>query len=507
MTINDILSDAIKVNASDVHLFVGLPPIFRVNGELSPSKRDIISEETLKELVFPKLNEKQKTIFEQKKDLDFSYAFIPDYDFRLNIHYGCGQLAANIRILPQRVKTREELLLPPVVDELARKRQGLIVISGRAGSGKSTTMTYILDLINRERKCKIITIEDPVEFHHKSKQSYILQREVGADTISFASALKYALRQDPDVVVIGEMRDHESISMALTTAETGHLVLTTVHAPDAIETINRVVDVYPIGHREQVLVQLARNLLGVVSQTLIPQKNKKELLLATEILTSTIAVQNLIRRGALLEMRGLMDADHTSGMHSLEWFLVEKMCEGVITEQTANEFANYTHNLEHFKQSRQAKLNYGIQTMDPMLKKAAGRKLQKLLVIDSNDYTRVSTVLKLNSLGYGKVFFSITGTQGLEIIKREKPDIIVVDEFINDWNSFDLCREIRAHSEHDKKIIMLSNEMITSRSLKAARDNGINDLVNSSPDHHFLLMALGVDADEGKETRPPASDT
>jgi twitching motility protein PilT len=489
MTIKDIVLLAIKQEASDVHLFVGQPPVYRIHGELTPSSLEVLSDEMMTELISANLNERQKAIFVERKDLDFSYSFVPGYDFRINVHSGEGKMAATIRILPQQVKTREELNLPLVVDEMARKRQGLIVVSGTAGSGKSTTMTYMLDLINRERKCKIITIEDPVEFHHKPKQSYILQREVGADTFSFATALKYALRQDPDVVVVGEMRDHESISMALTTAETGHLVLTTVHAPDAIETINRIVDVYPIGHRDQIFVQLSRNLLGIIAQTLVPRKDKSGRILATEILVSTVAIQNLIRRGGLVEVRGQMDADHGSGMHSLEWVLVEMMSQGLISEKTAKEYANYSHTMEHFMKVKETKKRYKGSEDDPLAAKFASRMAQKILVIDGNDHTRVSLVLKLNSLGYENVRFATTGSQGMEIAKKEQPDMVITDMLLPDKDGFPFCRELRSQVPLATKLILISHN-ISSGDLKTAEAIGITKLVESSYDHRFLIQAL-----------------
>ena len=497
MDINDILRHAIAQNASDVHLFVDQPPIFRIDGELFPSKLGSLNEETLRELIFNRLPEKQKATFEGTKDLDFSYSFTQEYDFRFNIHFGMGKIAATIRILPQYIKTREELNLPPVVHDLAKKRQGLIVVSGTAGSGKSTTLTYMINLINSERKCKIITIEDPIEFHHKPKQSFILQREIGVDTLSFATALKYALRQDPDVVVVGEMRDHESIAMALTAVETGHLVLTTVHAPDAIETINRIVDVYPTGHRDQIFTQLSRNLLAIISQVLVPRKNKSGRVLATEMLISTVAIQNLIRRGALVQLRGQMDADQNCGTHSRERLLVEMVYQGMITEQTSREYANYIHTLEHFKKIKESRLHLKTTTKDSKTKRSAEYKSPKIIIIDSNDHTRVSTVLKLTNLGYENVLYAASAAEGLEIVKKENPDIIVVDIVLSDRDSFDLCREIRSLLPPETKIIMVSN-FITRRNLQLAQDIGVNHLVTNTFDHKFLLQAIdgGTNEDE-----------
>ncbi|MCK4882460.1 MAG: PilT/PilU family type 4a pilus ATPase, partial [Candidatus Omnitrophica bacterium] len=273
--IKSIIELAVQQNASDIHLYPKKPPILRINGQLTPMDIAAFQPEDLKQILLGILNDNQRNTFLENKELDFSYSGIEGHQCRINLHFGEKMVAANIRITPKKISTREELKLPPMIDELCQKRQGLIILSGVAGSGKSTTLTYMIDFINRERKCKIIIIEDPIEYYHDSNQSLILQREVGIDTNTFATALKYAFRQDPDVVVVGEMRDLESISMALTAAETGHLVLTTAHAPDATETINRIIDVYPSGYRDQILIQLSRNLVGVISQNLIPRKDEK----------------------------------------------------------------------------------------------------------------------------------------------------------------------------------------------------------------------------------------
>ncbi|MCA9409257.1 MAG: PilT/PilU family type 4a pilus ATPase, partial [Candidatus Omnitrophica bacterium] len=259
--IHDLLVQATQKEASDIHLVVNKPPIFRIHGELTTSELSELSAKDLKEMLVEIMNNRQKQIFNDTKELDFAYYCMDDFQFRVNVHVEKGNIAATIRLISTKIQEAKTLGIPSAIEIMARKRKGLIILSGTAGSGKSTTLNYMINLINNERRCKIITIEDPIELVHKSNKSLIIQREVGSDTNSFAAALKFSLRQDPDVVVIGETRDLESISMALTTAETGHLVITTLHAPDAIETINRIIDVYPSGQREQICTQLAENLV------------------------------------------------------------------------------------------------------------------------------------------------------------------------------------------------------------------------------------------------------
>lgn len=341
ITIKKLLEMAVSKEATDVHLVCEKPPIFRIHGELQPSGIAPVSSRELKDLIYCMMSEDLINQFEQIKEADFSYFCMDDYQFRVNAHVERNNVAANIRITPTRIASQEELGLPSVIEQIALKRKGLIILSGPAGSGKTTTLTYMVDYINRHRKCKIVTIEDPVEYVHKSNKSLIVQREVGSDTESFASALKYALRQDPDVVVVGEMRDLESISMALTTAETGHLVITTLHAPDTVETVNRIIDVYPAGNQEQIRVQLAENLLAVIGQVLIPREEMNERILATEVLLTTRAIRNLIRRGGLVEVRAQMDAEAGKGMHSMERCLSELIKKGLISKEKALEYAKY----------------------------------------------------------------------------------------------------------------------------------------------------------------------
>lgn len=339
--IREIFRLAIKDAATDIHFVVGHPPVFRINGELIASDGVPLDSESIRRLMYRLLTPEQIRIFEATMELDCSYHYFAEHYCRINLHVERGNIAGTIRILPSRIRSAKELGLPSPVMDLARKRRGLILICGPAGSGKTTTLTYMLDQINRERRCKIVTIEDPIEFIHQSKKSLIIQREVGTHTKSFASGLKHALRQDPDVVVIGEIRDLESIAMALTTAETGHLVLTTIHSPDAIESLNRIIDVYPSGKQNQIRVQLAETLAGIIGQNLLPRSNGTGRVLNTEILAPTLAIRNVIRRGAFLEIRGHMEGSEVEGMQTMEQSLSALANQGIITYEVAKEYAKH----------------------------------------------------------------------------------------------------------------------------------------------------------------------
>ena len=339
-----LLQKAIEQKATDIHLVVDRPPIFRIHGELTPSDLPPLKSEDIEHLLFNMMTDTQQKIFQEDQDIDLSYIGVKNFNFRVNAHIEKNRPAANIRILPTIIPTAQQLGLPEIISKLAHKRKGFIIISGSAGSGKTTTMNYMVDLINKERPFKIVMIEDPIEYVHESKKSLIIQREVGTNTHSFATALKAALRQDPDVVVVGEIRDAESISMALTTAETGHLVLTTLHAPDTAESINRILDVYPPGKQNQIRAQLAENLVAVIGQTLIPLQGKKGRVLATEILIPTLSIRNIIRRGALLEIRGQM-VTGDDGMYTMEQCLTGLIRDGVITKEYAKEFTKFPNYL------------------------------------------------------------------------------------------------------------------------------------------------------------------
>lgn len=344
LKIKQYLDLAIQQQASDLHLVGDRPPIFRIQGRLVPAKLPAFDHATVTDMLMQLMNEKQKKMFEEFPEFDMSFQ-LDQYSFRVNIHRNKGHLAATIRMLPTLMKDMHQLGLPPIVTEMCGRLAGLILIVGRAGTGKTTTMTHMVQYINEKRPAKIITVEDPIEYVFESKNSLIVQREVGSDTPTFATGLKYALRQDPDVVVIGEMRDLESISMALTTAETGHLVFATLHAPDAIEAINRIIDVYPGDKQNQIRVQMAENLSAVVGQQLLPSRDGKSRVLATEIVNVNLAVRNNIRRNSLAEIRSQMESGR-EGMYTLEQCLSSLFKKGLISEEVALSHAKYPRLLE-----------------------------------------------------------------------------------------------------------------------------------------------------------------
>ncbi len=343
--IKHYLDLAIKYQASDIHLVAGQPPVYRVQGALMTVDLPSIDAEYLQEVINEMFNQSQRETFSKTHELDFAYSCVKGYCFRVNVHQERGNVAATIRIMPSSLTSLELLGLPPSIGELALKRSGLILIIGRAGSGKTTTMTHMVEHINQNCRLKIITIEDPIEYMHTSKKSLITQREVGEDTASFTAGLKYALRQDPDVVVVGEMRDLDSISMALTTAETGHLVLGTLHAPDAIEAINRIIDVYPGDKQNQIRVQMAENMLAVIGQHLLPKKDASGRVLASELIVTTMAIRNMIRRNALAEIRSQMETGR-EGMYTLEQCLSSLVKRDIVAPDVAQSHAKFPSLLE-----------------------------------------------------------------------------------------------------------------------------------------------------------------
>lgn len=490
-TIKSVIESAIQHHASDIHLYPHEPPILRIDGQLKKLDVPAFQPDHLKQMLFSMLKDNQKNAFLENKELDFSYRGVEGHQCRFNIHLGEGMVAATIRITPKKISTREELGLPEIINKLCQRRQGLIILSGVAGSGKSTTLTYMIDYINRERKSKIIIIEDPIEYYHDSKQSLILQREVGSDTNTFSTALKYAFRQDPDVVVVGEMRDLESISMALTTAETGHLVLTTAHAPDATETINRIIDVYPSGYRDQILIQLSRNLAGVISQNLVPRKDGNGRVLATEILISTMPVQNLIRRGALVELRALMDSDDKSGMHSLENCLTTLLKAGTISEKTANEYANYLHTLKHHLKLQEA---HGVlqKKNEDALSKTRDDKApaDRILIIDNNDSDRVGLAMFLKAKGYEEIVLAKTDDEGLQKAALHKPTVVLLDVNLLSDHGFKTCQKIRAIPGFASKIILYTRWDIKPEHLRCAQNAGALRLVSKSLNYDGITQAI-----------------
>lgn len=321
--------------ASDLHLTVNSPPILRIDGKLILTDFPVLTREEAKQLIYSILNDEQKSLFEKDKELDFSFS-LPETDrYRINLHYQKGGVEAAFRRIPKTIPNLSDLGIPEVVFDLIKRPNGLVLITGPTGMGKSTTLAAMIDVINLERQEIIICIEDPIEFYHANKRSVIKQREVYSDTHSFPESLKRALRQDPDVIVVGEMRDLETISTTLTAAETGHLVFATLHTPDAPQTIQRIIDVFPPYQQKQVRVQLADALQGVISQILIPRIEGKGRILATEVLIATPGIRNLIREGEVAQIPSLIQMGAQYGMHTMDKCLKNLYRKGVISKEIA----------------------------------------------------------------------------------------------------------------------------------------------------------------------------
>jgi twitching motility protein PilT len=342
----DFLESVISGGASDLHLTSGLPPMIRVNGSLRPIKgyRRLLPKD-LQELVYAILNQKQRENFEENLELDVSYSLPGKARFRVNVYKQRDAIGAVMRLIPFEIKTLDTLGLPPAVSEFAKLKRGLVLVTGITGSGKSTTLAGLVDIINTTRPEHIMTVEDPIEFLHRHKKAVINQREVGTDTHSFPQALKHVLRQDPDVILVGEMRDLETIQTALTAAETGHLVFGTLHTQDAPQSIDRVIDVFPPHQQQQIRVQLAGTIAGVVSQQLLPTSDGKGRVVAAEVLVATPAVRNLIREGKVHQIYTSMQAGGKFGMQVMDQHLAELVKAHKITYESALE---HSHHVDEF---------------------------------------------------------------------------------------------------------------------------------------------------------------
>ncbi len=334
-----LLEEVVKKKASDLHLQVGLPPMLRVYGSLTPvSGTDILSDEAVDTLIFAILDEDQKQILLKDKEFDFSFAFGDLGRFRVNAFHERGNLAAAMRLIPNDILSIEQLGLPPVVGKFADYPRGLVLVTGPTGSGKSTSLAALIHKINMERAVHIITIEDPIEYAHKSNKSVIVQREVHYDTYSFSAALRSALREDPDVVLIGEMRDLETIASAITIAETGHLVFATLHTNSASQSIDRMIDVFPPHQQPQIRAQLSNILMAICSQRLIPAIGGGRIA-AAEILAVTPAVRNIIREGKTHQLDAVIQTGAEYGMQSMDKTLAKLIHEGTISYDEARNFA------------------------------------------------------------------------------------------------------------------------------------------------------------------------
>jgi len=338
MDLNQILLEALSQEASDVHIKEGAPPIFRVNGVLrSWNKVKPFDHNDLSKMSFGLMNDWQKERFIKNREVDMGYEVYGLGRFRVNVFQQRGKLRIALRIVPYQIKTLDELHLPPVLKSISLEQRGLILVTGTTGSGKSTTLASMIDIINNDRNCHIITIEDPIEFIHEDKKSIVDQREIGSDTSTFSSALRVALRQDPDVILVGEMRDFETIETALTAAETGHLVMSTLHTLNATETITRIISVFPPYHQKQVRLQLSGILKGVVSQRLVPRADGTGRVPAVEVLVSTARVREcIVEKDKTNEINDAIAKGVTSyGMQSFDQSLMFLMKEGLVSYDEA----------------------------------------------------------------------------------------------------------------------------------------------------------------------------
>jgi twitching motility protein PilT len=330
-----LLSAVNDFDASDLHLVTGVPPAFRVNGEIIIADEDALTEQDINAMADSLLNEQQKKKFEQEWELCISILHSVAGRVRATFYRRNGHPEMSLRFCGDKVASREELGLPEKLDDLARKPNGLVLVTGPTGAGKTTTLNYLVDLINGERRCKIVTIEDPIEFVHENKRAIVVQQEVLTDVHSFNRALFHVLRQDPDVIVIGEMRDHEAIATALTAAETGHLVLGTMHSPNVSHSLERIIGVFEGNAQRQIILQLANALQGIISQDLLPAADRTRRVLAYELLVATGAVRNMIRENQLHLLENTIQTGRKEGMILMDNCLYDLYCKCLISYDTA----------------------------------------------------------------------------------------------------------------------------------------------------------------------------
>ncbi|MCL6640224.1 MAG: type IV pilus twitching motility protein PilT [Candidatus Rokubacteria bacterium] len=341
--VNDLLELVLHYRGSDLHLTSGAPPVVRVHGELLPMTHlPVLNGSQIRQMIYSVISQKQREKFENELELDTSYALPWKGRFRVNVFLQRDSVGAVMRVIPYEIVPFDDLGIPPAVKTWAHLPRGLVLVTGPTGSGKSTTLASLIDIVNRERAVHIMTVEDPIEFLHHHKRSIVNQREVGEDTHSFAAALKHVLRQDPDVILVGEMRDLETISTALTAAETGHLVFATLHTQDAPQSIDRVIDVFPAHQQQQVRVQLAAALQGICTQQLIPTSDGQGRAVACEVMVATPAIRNLIREGKVHQIYSMLQAGGKYGMVTMDMSLAHLVRTRRITldaalERCANE--------------------------------------------------------------------------------------------------------------------------------------------------------------------------
>lgn len=344
--IEEILSAAGTAGASDVHMTVGIPPRMRVGGSLVSMPYEETTQEDTLETARQIMDQEQFEIFRKQGEYDMSFSLPQGGRFRVNAFYRQGSIALAFRLISTKIPSPEELGVPASIIDLYQRKRGLVLVTGPTGSGKSTTLAAIIDRVNQHRDAHIITLEDPVEYLHSHKRSMVNQREIGVDTKSYANALHAALREDPDVILVGEMRDYETISVAVTAAETGHLVLSTLHTIGAASTVDRVIDVFPPHQQQQIRVQLANVLEAVISQQLIPRSDGKGRVAAFEVLHANTAVRNLIREGKSHQIPNIMQTNRRLGMITMDDAILQLVRDGLITRQMAVSFAQDPDSME-----------------------------------------------------------------------------------------------------------------------------------------------------------------
>ncbi len=348
MTLKKLLLTAREREASDLHLTAGLPPLLRLNGRLVETELPALGNEDLLVIMKLILNSDQFSLFDKNGEVDLSYSARDLGMFRINCYRQQGSISIAIRMLNTAVPSLQELEMAEPVYALARKTRGLVLITGPTGSGKTTTMAAMVDLINSEKQAHVITLEDPIEYFHKRKKSMISQREIGRDSKSFPTALRAALRQDPDVILVGEMRDLETISIAVTAAETGHLVLATLHTSDSAQAVERIIDVFPANQQRQIRAQLANSLNGIIAQRLVRRQNGNGRIAALEIMICTAAVRNLVREGKIHQIPSMIQTGSRYGMLSMDKHLQALYDKGVISREESMEFARDEESMLNF---------------------------------------------------------------------------------------------------------------------------------------------------------------
>ena len=333
--IDELLRTLVSQQGSDLHIKCGEPPIYRIHGQLVRTSLPVMTADDTKVLLYEILNEERRQKYEQTHQMDLSYSIPGVSRFRVNVFKQKNAVGAVLRVIPLLIKTIDELALPQIMKKVSLLPRGLVLVTGPTGSGKSTSLAAMIDFINENRSCHIITIEDPIEFLHRDKKACVNQREVGIDTHSFAGALKHVMRQNPDIILVGEMRNLETISLAITAAETGHLVMATLHTADAAQTVDRIIDVFPPAQQQQVRLQLSTTLQAIFSQTLLPRTDGKGRMVAYEVLTCTPALRAIIREGKTHQIYSAIQSGGKFGMVTLDSCLKEYFLKGLVTLEDA----------------------------------------------------------------------------------------------------------------------------------------------------------------------------